>query len=578
MKQLKKMIKKGMIIMNIMKKINKILWMMPLFILLLIGCDSTSIDDATFQNDADEIRVITREEALTELRSHVNQIDPRTGSPTASINASQLEIENVLPDINVIHPLTIVGENDIDAEIFVSPEKASDGLDGLFLLFANDFNDQNLEIDGRSISVSIRAIPSGVAVDYINSGRHIPDAFSPSNIEWGELLNPGRMSLITERTVGNTSGIIIHPDTYSTIETEHGVVELSQIVESVSNGESILGYTNPLTSSSGLNLMVELVDYFNETTNQPDEALTALLERTPAPFQTTLQLREAIRQNAVHMASISYQTFINTPELNSYIFVPIGNRQDSPMYISDQADDLTAQVVDAFVQFILTDENQQIANDYGFNNLDDYTSARPDITREVIISAQENWRNLRSTARPIVAVFVTDVSGSMRGTPIQTLQSALLNSMQYITSNTYVGIVSYSNIVTIELPIAPFDMTQRAYFTGVVENFTIGGSTATYNATLVALDMILEAMEEIPNATPLLFVLSDGEANSGFTLEHVSPMIRALEIPIIAIGYNAEPHELDELYRLANINESIMIDATNEDIIHHLRQLFNTEL
>ena len=98
--------------------------------------------------------------------------------------------------------------------------------------------------------------------------------------------------------------------------------------------------------------------------------------------------------------------------------------------------------------------------------------------------------------------------------------------------------------------------------------------TATYNGTLVAVQMILEKMKDNPNARPIIFVLSDGETNQGYEFERAAQIIEALGITVNTIGYNAN---LDELSKLSAINESVSINADSEDVIYKLKELFNAE-
>ncbi|MBP0966459.1 MAG: VWA domain-containing protein [Oscillospiraceae bacterium] len=179
-----------------------------------------------------------------------------------------------------------------------------------------------------------------------------------------------------------------------------------------------------------------------------------------------------------------------------------------------------------------------------------------------------------------MAVFVADVSGSMGGAPIQNLQSSLINASQYINDSNYVGLVSYSTNVAINLPIARFDLNQRSYFTGAVGSLTPGGNTATYDAVLVALDMLTKAQAETEAETgehikPLLFVLSDGEQNVGASLREITPIVGGLEIPVYTIGYNAN---LSALQELSAINEAASINADNDDVIYNLKSLFNAQM
>ena len=95
----------------------------------------------------------------------------------------------------------------------------------------------------------------------------------------------------------------------------------------------------------------------------------------------------------------------------------------------------------------------------------------------------------------------------MAGIPINALKESLLSTSTYIKSDNYSGLVSYADNVHINLPIEKFDDEQRAYFSGAVKDLDIEGSTATYNALLIALKMMLDKKEAVPNAKMMLFVL-----------------------------------------------------------------------
>jgi len=51
----------------------------------------------------------------------------------------------------------------------------------MLLDVAREFNRANIQVNGKPVSVRIRGIASGLATDYIISGKYLPDAFTPSN-------------------------------------------------------------------------------------------------------------------------------------------------------------------------------------------------------------------------------------------------------------------------------------------------------------------------------------------------------------------------------------------------------------
>ena len=191
-----------------------------------------------------------------------------------------------------------------------------------------------------------------------------------------------------------------------------------------------------------------------------------------------------------------------------------------------------------------------------------------------LVAAQALYKENKDV-RPIVAVFVADVSGSMEGSPLNSLQNSLESSMQYINNDNYIGLVSYNQDVCIELPIAKFDLTQQSYFLGTVKALRAGGGTATYDAICVAMQMVLDKLEEIPEAKPVIFLLSDGEQNRGYDLAEIRDIIAGLQMPIYTIGYNAN---IDALKEVSEINEAVCINAGTEDIAYQLRQLFNANM
>jgi von Willebrand factor type A domain. len=228
-----------------------------------------------------------------------------------------------------------------------------------------------------------------------------------------------------------------------------------------------------------------------------------------------------------------------------------------------------------FADYCLTDEAQKLATKYGFNAMDSYVSELPTFDGKDLLAAQSIWKEKKDSGQPVVAVFVADVSGSMNGTPLVNLKNSLVNATRYINTDNYIGLVSYSSDVTINLPIRKFDINQRAYFEGAVSDLTAGGNTATFNAVTVALDMLLKAKQEIPNAKLMIFVLSDGAQNAGYSLESIRGILDAYQIPVNTIGYNDTNKALQQL---ATINEGASINAESENVVYELKNLFNSQM
>jgi Ca-activated chloride channel family protein len=135
--------------------------------------------------------------------------------------------------------------------------------------------------------------------------------------------------------------------------------------------------------------------------------------------------------------------------------------------------DLSAEkkeILNKFIEFCKSAESQKLASEYGFNSFDDYSPETGDIGGDVIAQAQKLWKEKKDAGNDIAAVFVADISGSMDGVPLNKLKQSLLSGSQYIRKDTSIGLVSFSSDVNINLPIAKFDLNQRALFTGAVKD------------------------------------------------------------------------------------------------------------
>ena len=520
---------------------------------------------------------LSEKDAKTEVEAYYKKIDPKITELKKDISNTSLQENEELPDIDATYPYTVKGSGEINAEIFVSSEKAGSGKDGILNEIAESFNNQHQTIDGETVSVSIRSIPSGTSVDYIASKNHVPDGYTPSNQQWNYILNARGTATtqISERLFGNTSGLLMKKNVYDEIKKAYGDVTVENLAKAVKDGK-LLGYTNPYTSSTGLSLLSQLLFTFDKENPISDKAKTEFQQfqnNIPSTFVTTTQLREAAKNGSADILSISYQTYINTPEFSDYEYVPFGIRQDSPLYAT--TNDATKQeVLKKFSSYVLEGNNQSKATSYGFNKLDDYSFEEQTTDGNLLMSMQNLWKKNKNNSQPIVGVFVTDVSGSMDGEPMNNLKKSLLNSLQYINEENQIGLVSYSDDVTINVPIDTMNSTQKSYFTSAIKGLTPSGGTATYDGTLVAVKMILDKMKENPGARTVIFVLSDGQTNGGYEFERVEPIIKALGITVNTIGYNAD---LKELTKLSKINESVSIDASNDDVIYKLKELFNAE-
>lgn len=492
-------------------------------------------------------------------------------------------LNKTLPDIDDSYPPQVRETTSSYIEIFSSTEKAGSGTDGWLTEAAGDFNDARIEIDGKQISLRLRAIPSGEAADYIISGKYRPDAYTPSNELWGEIIiSQGvKAELVEERLVGNVAGILLTKAKKDELVNKYGEINTKTIVDAVANDELDMGYTNPFASSTGLNFLISALYAFDSSDLLSDKAVAGFESFQPnipvVPY-TTLQMREAAKSGLLDGFVLEYQSYMNTPEIRYYEFTPFGFRHDNPMYAIGELSGEKRRILNEFLQFTQQEKYQNLATEYGFNGLDEYKSEVEPVGGDVVIQAQRLWKDVKN-AKPICAIFVVDISGSMDGKPLNSLKRSLLEGQKYIGGNNLVGLVSYSDDVNIDLPVAEFNLDHRTLFAGAVYDMQAGGGTATFDAIAVAMQMLIEQKaagpDKDPNLKPRIFVLSDGETNKGHSLKDIRKILEEHGVPVYTIGYNADIPALEEI---SNITEGACINADTEDVVYKLRNLFNAEL
>lgn len=492
----------------------------------------------------------------------------------ASVNMADTSLYDEMPEIDK-YPLAVKGTGQVDIEIFTSGEKAGKNTDSWLIECAESFNNSGVTTsDGKSVSISVRSVSSGLAADYIISNKYLPDLYTPSNILFGEYAidNGADMRLYTERLIGNTAGILVKKNS--------SYKDVKSVIDAVIAGQFNLGYTNPQTSATGLNLLIELLNnHGGVDSDDAQSAFSKFNDNIPFVAYTTQQMRDSATGGSLDGMITEYQAYINDKSLTSdYDFIPFGIRHDNPLYIVAESSksDTQLEAIKLINDYLVGSEAQNLATKDGFNANNDYKSSYETYGSE-IVRALKVYKDKKDAGKDIIAVFVADCSGSMDGDAIIQLKESLTNGMQYINDNNYVGFVSYSSNVTRELPIAQFDLNQKSYFQGAINRLQANGGTSTYEALCVAVDMVQKAQVDHPDAKCMIFLLSDGNANGHYSLNDITYAVRNSEIPVYTIAYT-DAADKDELGKLSNINEAATISADSDDIIYKIKSLFNAQL
>lgn len=549
------------------------------FLIIYTGLTATrgSKGKGVFHNNSESMDMDTAKSKLAKMVEKIEADNVEARKAHVEIGGTSLKDE--LPEIDK-YPLSVTGDGNINIEIFSSGEKAGKGNDGWLNECAEKFNKSGATVGGQTVSVSVRSIASGTGMDYIVSGKYLPDAYTPSNQLWGKMMEEEGVAihLEEERLVGNVAGILTSKKVHEKLKEKYGDVDMKAITEATADNEIAMGYANPFASATGLNFLMESLYAYDAKDPLSDMAISgfeAFQKNVPFVAYTTLQMKDAAESGVLDGFIMEYQTYTNNADLKKYIFTPFGVRHNNPVYSVGKLSKDKQEVLDKFLEFCKSDESQKLAKKCGFNEMDSYQPNLPDFSGDTLQQAQKLWKENKDTGRPVTAVFVADISGSMDGAPLQELKSSLINGSQYINSENSIGLVTYDSSVYINLPIGKFDLNQRSLFTGAVEDLSAAGGTATFDGIAVAMDMLVKAKKDNPDTKPMLFVLSDGETNSGYKLKDIRGILKALEIPAYTIGYNAD---IQALETISSINEAASINADSDDVIYKLKSLFNAQM
>jgi Ca-activated chloride channel family protein len=375
------------------------------------------------------------------------------------------------------------------------------------------------------------------------------------------------------------AGIVLSKRKNDILAQKYGSVDAKTVIEGIAGNEAAIGYTDALTSSEGLNFILTALNAFDQSNPLSDGAVSQfrkLQDNVPYVAYDAAQLKDSALGGTLDGFVSDCQAYSNSPDLkSSYVFIPFGVRQDQPVYEVGELSALKKQISQKFIAYCKTPEAQKSAADKGFGGLEDYKADFSTPTGSVISQIQETWKKEKNGSSDLTAVFVADISGSMEGSPLLKLKASLNRASAFIDSNTNIGFVTFSDNVNIALPIAKFDLSQKAYFSNAVKSIRAGGGTAMFDAVVAAEKMLVDAKDRNPNTKLMLFVLTDGESNRGCSFKDIEKITKGIKIPIYTIGYNAN---IDVLRSLSDINEAATMNAETDNVIYKLESLFNSQI
>jgi Ca-activated chloride channel family protein len=545
------------------------------------------------------------EEADRQLRQDLLPKIEHTVTPIPDELAARYatdRLQEVLPDPN---SFALYGAqpgevpNAVYLEIYSSAEKANgDRQNERWLVeVADAFNRSNPRAaSGAPIRVGVRNVPSGMAVQLIAAGRAKPQGYTPSNQLWVELLRAKGVQAIpiVQRLVPNTAGFVVQPQTYAEL-AKSGSVTFDRLLDAIAAGRMQIGYPNPYTSATALNLLYTL--FWRAAGHQGQQPLTKADLQQPQvssvfeDFQrqvlitmpTTLALQEVFIRDPQKLQAIpleyqNYQNLKKLPGFEKTMFIPFGVPHDNPLVSFAWAKGGQREALRQFSDFALSPPMQRLAQQQGFT-VTDYLKDKqwpPVPSGSVLQEVQSFWKQKKDSGRNVYLMAVIDTSGSMEGEPLQAVKEGLRSATAAINAGNNVGLLSFSDRPQTLVPLAPFDTRQQQRLLAAIDALKADGKTALYDAMAVGLADLMVQRQRDPQGRFYLLVLTDGRANLGLDLARLKPILEASDVRVYPIAYGDV--DRDQLANIAALRESSVLTGSPQSVRELLKSLFQANL
>jgi len=483
-------------------------------------------------------------------------------------------------------------------EIYSSSEKANvEKQNERWLVeVADAFNQRNVTTDsGQVIQVGIRKIPSGTAARLLAAGTVQPTGYSPSNDLWVEMIESQGVGVTTAQAslVPNTAGLVLQADAYEELGAD---VSFEQVIDAMISGQLTAGYPNPYTSSTSLNLLYNL--FWRAAGHHEDgQPLTVSDLESPAvnsvfdAFQaqvlitttTTLDLQEIFirdpdKLQAFPLEYQNYQSLVQISGFETVKFVPFGIPHNNPLVGFEWNSEAETAALMRFGEFAVSDEMQAIAVQQGFEPTPYLEAGEtpPIPSGETLLAAQTYWKARKDGGKTVYLMAVVDTSGSMEGQPLNSVKEGLQIASSVINPGNYVGLVTFGDRPVYRVPLAPFDELQHQRLLAAIDNLRADGATAMYDAMLLGLGELIKQRQSDPDGRYYLLLLTDGEANRGYTFGQVEDLIAYGNVRVYPIAYGDVNEQ--ELEAIARLRESTVKTGNPENVQDLLKGLFQTNL
>jgi Ca-activated chloride channel family protein len=254
---------------------------------------------------------------------------------------------------------------------------------------------------------------------------------------------------------------------------------------------------------------------------------------------------------------------------------------DDPFIVMASATSAEQQAAEQLYTFLLTQESQQQAMNYGFRpanpdvQLADPVSEKfgvqpqgvqtilPVPPAEVIVAAKNTWALNRKRAD---IVLLVDVSGSMQDdNKLDQAKAGMETFLSKILPEDRVGLVSFSTSATVNARPAPLS-ENRIALDDAIQSLRAEGKTAIWDGLLASKQVLDELPPADDDRIRAIVLLSDGQSNAGSAnLEQVRQEFEESGISIFPVAYGSDADE-QQLQQIVDFSRTILVKGGSGNI------------
>lgn len=174
-------------------------------------------------------------------------------------------------------------------------------------------------------------------------------------------------------------------------------------------------------------------------------------------------------------------------------------------------------------------------------------------------SKASEFKTFRATDRGMALVFALDLSGSMKGRPLEAMKTGLMAFIQEASPRDRMALVTFADDIRVDVP---FDATSGELERGIQNLTTRGRITELYMGLYKCLELL--RAPDLPDRRRLVVITDGKDEGVAYALGDVIDQAKRQGVPVDTIGLTQiDPKYLSICNRLSDLTAGNYINAAN---------------